>query len=293
MGVGRQMVARRFGRRRAGRVAAATGLSAVLLCTVAGCGSGAVAGVAAETATPDDPLSVVHSAADILVQAGSSQARTAVEMATGGTRVTARGRGGFDYRNQLGRLRISLPHEASGAPMGRPVTELIAPGDLYMKNRGAGVPPDKWVWVDTTSLADGNLVTGGATDPLSAAELLRGAHHVAHEGTTVQHGVPVRHYSGVANIHAAAKAATGEARKQLSAAAAGFAAADVPFDAYFDDQGRLRKVAYQFSVADGGGTVVSTTSLSDFGAPVAVSLPEQQDIYTGAIAPPGAGAGGH
>jgi hypothetical protein len=102
----------------------------------------------------------------------------------------------------------------------------------------------------------------------------------------------VRHYSGVADIRAAARAATGEARRQLAAAAAGFTDDDVPFDAWFDDQGRLRRVVYRFSVAHGGGTVVSTTSLSDFGTPVTVTLPEQEDIYTGAIAPPGAGAGG-
>ena len=289
MGVGRQMVVRRYGRRCAGRVAAATGLSAVLLCTITGCGGGAVVGAAADAPVADDPLSVVRGAADVLARAGSSQASTALEMANGGTRVTARGRGGFDYRRHLGRLRISLPHEASGAPMGRPVTELIAPGDLYMKNRGAGVPRDKWVWVDTTSLADGNLVTGGATDPLSAAELLRGAHHVAYEGRSELHGVPVRHYSGAADIRAAAGAATGEAHKQLAAAATGFTDDDVPFDSWFDDQGRLRKVGYTFSVAHGGGTVVSTTSLSGFGTPVTVRLPEKEDIYTGAIARPGAG----
>jgi hypothetical protein len=175
--------------------------------------------------------------------------------------------------------------------MGLPVTELIAPGDLYMKNRGAGVPPDKWVWVDTTSLADGNLVTGGATDPLSAAELLRGAHHVEPEGTSTLHGVPVRHYSGVANIRTAAKASGGEARRQLAAAADGFTDDDVPFDAYFDGRGRLRRVEYRFSVAGGGGTVASTTSLSGFGTPVRVVLPEQGEIYTGEIASPGSAAG--
>jgi hypothetical protein len=292
MGVGRQMVVRRYGRRRAGHLTTAAGLSAVLLGTVTGCGGDAVAGAAATTAAVHDPRAVVRGAADVLARAGSSQVRTALEMANGGTRVTARGRGGFDYRKQWGRLRISLPHEASGAPMGRPVIELIAPGDLYMKNRGAGVPPDKWVWVDTTSLADGNLVTGGATDPLSAAELLRGARQVAYEGSGELHGVPVRHYSGVADIRAAARAATGEARKQLAAAAAGFTDDDVPFDAWFDRQGRLRKVGYRFSVAHGGGTVDSTTSLSGFGTPVTVTLPAQGDIYTGAIASPGSRPGG-
>ncbi len=66
----------------------------------------------------------------------------------------------------------------------------------------------------------------------------------------------------------------------------------MPFEAWFDGQGRLRRVIYRFSVAHGGGAVVSTTSLSDFGTPVRVALPEREDIYTGAIAEPGSGAGG-
>ncbi len=64
----------------------------------------------------------------------------------------------------------------------RPITELLTPGALYMKNRGAGVPDGKWVRIDTTALKDGNLVTGGVTDPMAAAELLRGASDVTYAG---------------------------------------------------------------------------------------------------------------
>ena len=107
-------------------------------------------------------------------EAGSSKARTSMEMATGGTRVTIRGEGVYDYRERLGRLKVLLPQDPAGASEHRPITELLAPGALFMKNRGAGVPADKWVRVDTATLSDGNLVTGGATDPFAAAEVLRG-----------------------------------------------------------------------------------------------------------------------
>lgn len=64
----------------------------------------------------------------------------------------------------------------------------------------------------------------------------------------------------------------------------------MPFDAYLDDQGRIRKVRHRFSFANGqeDGTgivdVASTTLLYDFGAAVRVRLPEDQDIYAGKIA---------
>ena len=67
-----------------------------------------------------------------------------------------------------------------------------------MKNRGAGVPADKWVRVDTADLSDGNLVTGGATDPYAAAALLRGTRTATYVGRTELAGTHVRHYRGTA-----------------------------------------------------------------------------------------------
>jgi hypothetical protein len=123
------------------------------------------------------------------------------------------------------------------------------------------------VRVDTRTLSDGNLVTGGATDPLVAAELLRGARKVTYVGAEQLDGVRVRHYRGV------------------TAAEKGFAKRDVPFDAYLDEQGRLRKVEHHFSFVNGGRTVdvASTTVLYGFGVPVAVKLPAAGDIYAGKI----------
>ncbi len=62
----------------------------------------------------------------------------------------------------------------------------------------------------------------------------------------------------------------------------------MPFDVYLDDEGRIRKIRHRFSFVNGGseGTVAvaSTTLLYDFGAPVAVRLPDEDDIYAGKIA---------
>ncbi|MET7847615.1 hypothetical protein AB0D78_04845 [Streptomyces avermitilis] len=235
-----------------------------------------------------DAVTVLHKAAGALVSAGSSKARTAMEMATGGTRVTIRGEGVYDYRRQVGQLKVLLPQDPAGAREHRSITELLAPGALFMKNRGAGVPADKWVRVDTASLSDGNLVTGGVTDPYAAAELLRGARTATYVGRTEVAGEPVRHYRGTVDLGLAAKSASGVNRAQLRAAARGFATAEVPFDAYLDDQGRIRKVRHRFSFVNGQrkGTVAvaSTTLLYAFGAPVRVRLPDAGDIFAGKIA---------
>ncbi|MFF3609015.1 hypothetical protein [Streptomyces sp. NPDC002463] len=232
-----------------------------------------------------DPALAVRNAADALARAGTSKASTSMEMASGGTRVTIRGEGGYDFRRRTGRLQVLLPKDPAGASEHRPITELLTPGALYMKNRGAGVPADKWVRVDTTTLDDGNLVTGGATDPAAAAELLRGVREVAYLGEVDLAGVKVSHYRGVADIAHAARAASPQLRGALAAAAKGFAKDTVPFDAYLDAEGRLRKVRHQFSFSNQGRivAVASTTLLYGFGVPVEVTLPDHRDIYAGKI----------
>jgi hypothetical protein len=59
----------------------------------------------------------------------------------------------------------------------------------------------------------------------------------------------------------------------------------VPFDAYLDGAGRLRKVRHQFSFSNQGRTVAvsSTTLLYGFGARVLVTLPDGRDIYAGKV----------
>jgi hypothetical protein len=266
-------------------VALAAAAAGLTLCAAGCSGSGAAAEDARAAA---DPVEVLHRAAGNLVRAGSSKARTSMEMATGGTRVTIRGEGVYDYGNQVGRLRVQLPQDPAGADEHRPITELLAPGALYMKNRGAGVPADKWVRVDTATLSDGNLVTGGATDPFAAAEVLRGTREATYVGRTTFAGTPVRHFRGTADLTAAARGASDGNRASLRAAAKGFATATVPFDAYLDDRGRIRKVRHRFSFVNGQRqdtvAVASTTLLYDFGTPVDVRLPDAEDIFAGRIA---------
>ncbi|MGC5040145.1 hypothetical protein ACPXCS_29820 [Streptomyces sp. DT190] len=274
--------------RRRGRTGAAV-LAAGVVAT-AGLGAGGCAGgdAVAGDSRGGDAVVLLHRAADRLVEAGSSKARTSMEMAAGGTRVTIRGAGVYDYRKRLGRLRVLLPQDPAGAAGRRPITELLAPGALFMKNRGAGVPAGKWVRVDTRTLSDGNLVTGGATDPFAAAEVLRGTRTATYLGRTEVAGTGVRHYRGTADLGDAARRASGGNKGPLRAAAKGFATAAVPFDAYLDDEGRVRKVRHRFSFVNGQQkspvAVASTTLLYDFGAPVRVRLPDGDDIYAGRIA---------
>jgi hypothetical protein len=201
-----------------------------------------------------DPERAVRGAADALVRAGSSHVDTSMRMASGGTWLTITGSGGFDYVRRRGELRLLLPKDAAGAEEHKPLIELLTPGALYMKDRGEGVPAGKWVRVDTERLPDGNLVTGGATEPLAAAELLRGARDVELVGVETLRGTEVRHYRGTADIARAARAAAPGVRGPLRAAAKGFTVTRVPFDAWLDADGRLRQVSQRFTFSSDTGT---------------------------------------
>jgi hypothetical protein len=276
------VVQQRQRRRGSGSGAVALVAVGVVAATVGGCSGPADASPGVDAAAA---AAAVREAPDALARAGTSKARTSMEMATGGTRVTIRGEGAYDFARRQGRLKVVLPKDAAGTSGHRPITELLAPGALYMKNRGAGVPADKWVRVDTTALADGNLVTGGATDPAAAAELLRGARRVSYVGEEELAGVPVTHFRGVTDLARAAREASPQVRGALAAAAKGFAQDAVPFDVYLDREGRLRKVRHQFSFTNQGRTVAvaSTTLLYGFGVPVVVQLPPHRDIYAGKV----------
>lgn len=259
--------------------AVALAVVAGLVGTTSGCGGSRAA---AEGGRGGDPGDAVRGAADAVVRAGSAgRVRTAMEMAAGGTRVTLHGDGGYDFRGRRGTLRLMLPTGPSGQQEHRPMVEVFVPGSLFMKNRGAGVPAGKWVRIETAGLADGNLVTNGATDPQAAVELLRGASGVAYLAETDG----LRHYRGVTDLGRAARAAAPELRGALGAAAKGFFRKGVPFDAYLDPVGRVRKVRYQFAFVNDGKAVAvtSTTSLEAFGRPVRIVLPPAKDIYAGKI----------
>ncbi|MBC2875038.1 MULTISPECIES: hypothetical protein [Streptomyces] len=273
----------------------------------------------ADEARPGRAADALRGVREALAAAGGARVRTVMETESGGTRLTIRGAGVYDFARPAGRLTVLVPEDARGDAEHRPITEVFTPGALYMKNRGAGVPADKWVRLETGTLADGDLLTSGATDPLAAAELLGGAREVTCARDEGVDGVPVRHCRGKVDLTEAARRAPARDRAALAAAAKGFSSGAVDFDAFLDDAGRARVLRYRFSVredaergkarrgetergkgAEGGTspgrtaapaagapmTVVSTVELTSFGFAPDIRLPAPADIYAGTVASP-------
>lgn len=268
--------------------AAATALLAASLAACSG-GSGSSAdGSGSQSAAADrlsdDPLTAVRNSADITGRTGSATAATELTTESGDKKASFTGSGAYDYAKRLGSLDVTVP---PGAATTGKVVEVVEPGIVYLQNSGAKVPAGKWVRLDVRQLADGNLISNGATDPASAAGALRGAQQAQLVGEETLDGAAVKHYRGTLDLAKAADATGGEGAYGLRMAATTFTVKEVPFDVWLDPQGRLNKVTEVFTFAGVAGSkdakdqvkVTSTVTLSAFGKPVQVSEPAAADVF--------------
>ncbi len=279
--------------RRLGSAAAYALLAAVLGTSLAGCsgGGGGSADATAASARgsaadrlPDDPLTAVRNAADATGRAGSAQAATQLTTESGDKKASFTGSGGYDYVKRIGKLEVAVP---PGASTTGKVVEVVMPGTVYLQNSGAKVPAGKWVKLDVRQLADGNLISNGATDPASAAGALRGAKQAVKVGDETVDGVALTHFRGTLDLGKAADDTGGNAAYGLRTAAGTFTVKDIPFDVWLDAQGRLHKVTEVFTFAAVAGSkeakdqvkVTSTLELSAFGQPVEAAEPAAADVF--------------
>jgi hypothetical protein len=269
----------------------ATAVGPLLAAVLTGCGTSA--GGSSDSGTgdghqvadklADDPLTAVRNAADITGHAGSARAATQLSTESGDKKAAFTGGGPYDYAKRIGRLEVQVP---PGAATTGTVVEVVEPGLVFLQNSGAKVPAGKWVRLDVRQLADGNLISNGATDPATAAGALRGAQQAALLGTDTVDGARLKHYQGTLDLAKAADATGGPAANGLRTAAATFTVKAVPFDVWLDDQGRLHKVTETFTFAGVPGSkdpkdqvkVVSTLTLSEFGSAVQVAEPAAADV---------------
>ncbi|NUR29409.1 MAG: hypothetical protein HOV83_26780 [Catenulispora sp.] len=203
---------------------------------------------------------------------------------------TMHGVGLYDFGKQTGKIDLTL---GTGA-----LEEVLTPAALYMRpatpppatGKEAAPAPAKanWTRVDADKSSDGNLVSGGVISPALAFTMLAAAQPgVKTVGQDQVRGVPVAHYQGTLDLQQAATAPdpagvrpedAAAAKKALANAARAFATTKVPFDAYLDEQGRLRRFVAVFSFAmpsapKSVAQVTSATELFGFGTPVTVAVP--------------------
>lgn len=250
-------------------------------------------GVLSSDTLAQNPLTAVRGAADITGHSGTLHDTTTLVTVSASQRVTLHGSGDYDYTKRVGRLVVNVPAGSGGAKAPGKLTEVVAPGVVYMLNRSNDVPAGKWVKLDVRELSDGNLVSSGATDPASAAAALRGADSAHKAGSSEIGGVRAVEYTGTLDLAAAAKATGGPAANGLMAGANAFTVKQVPYQVWLDPHGRILRVIETFTFAKVPGStkaadqvrVTSESDFGDFGAPVTVSVPPDSELYSGTPSP--------
>ena len=255
-------------------------------CASGGGGTNAAAGLKGTSSDvlAADPLTAVHAAPDVTGRTGSVQDVTSLQTVSGSKKVELHGTAAYDYTTRLGRMEITVP--PGGTTSGK-LVEVVSPGVVYMQNSGAKVPAGKWVKVDVQQLADGNLVSSGATDPATAANALRGAATATLVGSQTVDGVLLKHYKGTLDLAKAATATGGGAGTGLALAARTFTVKQVPYEVWLDQHGRIHRIVEVFTFSKTAGStaakdqvvVTSSNSFSGFGTPVTVALPSTGDVY--------------
>ncbi|HEU5426286.1 MAG TPA: hypothetical protein VFU74_05410 [Actinocrinis sp.] len=241
-----------------------------------GCSAGA-SNVAA------DPVAAVRNAASDSAKIHSAKVATSVTMSVGGASRQFTGSGEFDFDHQVGAILLQTPQSQT------PLDEVITPSTLYLRLSGSNA---KWKMVDATKLPDGDLISAGYTSPVFDFALLRGANGdaVQYVGQETVRDTKVTHYTGTLDLAASANEAQSPIKDELLAASHAFSNKSVPFDAYVDAAGEVRRVVAHFAFPaeapqKGEVEIAATTDLFDLDQPVTVSTPSAADLAVAAPAP--------
>lgn len=252
------------------RVLFATLLAVALSGSLAACGGDAPARRAAS------PLAAVQAAAARSSSAGSSQFSLENTTVVTGQPIRITGEGAFDYAGKQGTLKLVLP---TGS-----VEQRVVGGKVYL---ALSQQPGTFYALTLDQVQGTSL--GGSTDPsASFASLDAASDDVREVGHEKVRDADTTHYRGTVDVKKAVATANGAARQIAEATLGRAGVSRVPFDAWVDDSGRLRKYVQELQVPAGPGTggapVKSSTTIElfDYGVDVQVKAPAPQDVKDGA-----------
>lgn len=239
-------------------------LAAALVLT--GCGDSVVSKV--DTLSPQQALSQVGAK----TKAGGSSKFLLSSVTKAGTQtIEFGGEGAFDYATTDGQLTVKVG--------GLEVELLIVKGTAYVKVPGESV----FSSIPLKDLAGTSF--GSNADPTSSLDQLKGASDdVTEVGKETVRGAETTHYRGTLDLRKAAEQVQGAAKAMIEKNLAKLKDPVVPFDAFIDAEGRMRKLTQTIAASDpraGEISSVVTVELFDFGTKVDVQAPPADQVKDG------------
>jgi hypothetical protein len=246
----------------------------LLACLLAACGGGS-SGLS---------LDPVAAAATKTIDTASFRVSYRATMNVQGQSFSFAGRGAVDSAAGTAEMAMNL----SGLPVpgGSAVAAKVvfAGGVMYMNMPllAQGLPHGKtWVKLDVrkaASAAGFDLDALGGLDPKRGLNQLLGAGNAEKIGTETIRGEETTHYRAVVDLADASGLPPAE-RKALEQALKGIDGR-LPVDVWIDGSGRVVReaVSFDYGAALGNARMAMTMDFSDFGAPVAVTVPAASDV---------------
>jgi hypothetical protein len=263
-------------------LAVACSLAAVPL-AAAGCGS--TKSAASGTTTAAGASSAVQQAVEKTLKAGSEHVAVTATASTGGQDVTLTGSGAFDSKSRRGTLHANV----SLGGIQTSIDEVLDGTTAYAQSPllSSLLPAGKsWLKIDLTAAGKAlgvDTTVLRAQDPAVALAQLKALQKVREVGTAKIGGVQTTHYRGTIDV---AKLPQGSAG-MLSSAGTTLGPADVWVGS--DGYVRRQRLTTSSSLIGSAKTVVTTT-LSQFGAAVTVTIPaDSETVDASKVSIPGIG----
>jgi hypothetical protein len=242
----------------------ALALSALVL---AGCGS---SGKPATATLKTDSAGVLAASAKALQAAGSSKMSLSNKTTSEGNAFTFAGDGAFDYAAKTGQFAMRLGDKGT-------LQERIVGGTLYLQVPGQ----PGWYGLKLSDILDTSLA--GSADPTQQLATLVGVSDVQTVGQDTVRGDAVTHYRGTIDVDKALAKLSGAAKDLAQKTFKASGLTELPFDAYVDAQGRMRKYTQELDLKVNGHPAHTSTDVQfyDFGTPVSVVAPPAAEVKDG------------
>ncbi|MFP5318131.1 MAG: LppX_LprAFG lipoprotein [Acidimicrobiia bacterium] len=231
----------------------------------------------------DDAADVVRAAPEKTIDAGTARVAINITFASTGATATVGGEGAFDLQD--GRGALSLDLGALAATFGASTLDAVLDGStIYVKTPAqmAAAATKPWIRIDLGTLGQqagvdiGSLGQLRSVDPSQALRFLEGAVDDMEEvGEEPVRGEATTHYRGTVDLRKARDEVDADARPAVDQAIESLGTSTFPADVWVDDEGRLRKLAFEIARTDSGPSSAGRVELElyDFGTTVDVQIP--------------------
>jgi hypothetical protein len=250
---------------------------------LAACGGGSSSSSASSSSSSGgkaalSPVAAIQAASDTTSKAGSWRFEQTTVTSVAGKDVSVKASGAFDQARGTGQVTVQLGAQS--------IEERFLDGSLYLAVPGQ---TDSFYKVALSDLVGTSLAS--STDPTAGFQALKAASSdVTKVGSEQVRDAGTTHYRGTYDAQAALAKVDGAAKQLIQATLDQTGLAKVPFDAWIDAQGRVRRLTQTLDLttpAAAGAApqqvhTSTTIEVYDFGTKVDVTAPPAAQVKDGA-----------